>query len=66
MLRQVIEASPTGDLAKLIATSSNRIVKGEFSQIIGRITCSAWTVPLWKDASKTKSDRFLVEEHFER
>ena len=42
------------NLAKLIAVLSNRIANGDFSVVIGRITCVAWTVALWKNAEKTK------------
>ena len=41
-------------MAKLIAVLSNRIAKGDFSTVIGRITCACWTVALWKNDAKTK------------
>ena len=55
VLRQAIEASPRGDLAKLIAALSNRIAKGDFSQVIGKISCVCWTVALWKDEKEEQS-----------
>ena len=53
-MRQAIEASPQGDCARAIAGLSNRISKGDFSNIVGRITCVARTVALWKDSASTK------------
>ena len=52
-MRPAIEASPRGDLAKLIAVFSNRIAKGEYSTMIAKISCACWTVTLWKDEANT-------------
>ena len=53
-MRQAIEASPQGECARAIAALSNRVAQGEFSNIVGKISCATWTVALWKDSAKTK------------